>query len=121
MCDEVETVKGFCYLGNRLNASGGCEVAVTARTRLGWKKFRECGEIRFGKRFSLRMKGKIYKSYVRSATGMLCGSEMWCSRKNEVAISIKSTKIYGKGDVPCKVDGQEEYREADVGIEESSR
>ena len=40
MCDEVETVKGFCYLGNRLNASGGCEAAVTAKTRVGWKKFR---------------------------------------------------------------------------------
>ena len=23
LCDEVETVKGFCYLGDRLNASGG--------------------------------------------------------------------------------------------------
>ena len=29
LCDEVETVKGFCYLGGRLNASGGCETAVT--------------------------------------------------------------------------------------------
>ena len=45
MCDEIESVKLFCYLGNRLNASGGCEAAVTARTRVGWKKFRECGEI----------------------------------------------------------------------------
>ena len=35
MCDEVETVKEFYYLGNRLNASGGCEAAVTARTRVG--------------------------------------------------------------------------------------
>ena len=43
MCDKVETVKGFCYLGNRLNAGGECEAAVTARTRVGWKKFRECG------------------------------------------------------------------------------
>ena len=34
MYDKVETVKGFCYLGDRLNASGGCEAAVTARTRL---------------------------------------------------------------------------------------
>ena len=25
ICDEVETVKKFCYLGDRLNASGGCE------------------------------------------------------------------------------------------------
>ena len=28
-CDEVETVKGFCYLGDKLNASGECEIAVT--------------------------------------------------------------------------------------------
>ena len=63
MCDEVEIVKEFCYLGNRLNANGGCEAVVTARTRVGWKKFRECGKILFGKIFSLQMKGKIYKSY----------------------------------------------------------
>ena len=63
MCDEVETVKGFCYLGNKLNASGECEAAATAKTRMGWKKFRECGEILFGKRFSLWMKGKIYELY----------------------------------------------------------
>ena len=31
LCNEVETVNGFCYLGDRLNASGGCEAAVTAR------------------------------------------------------------------------------------------
>jgi len=23
LCDEVETVNGFCYLGDKLNASGG--------------------------------------------------------------------------------------------------
>ena len=86
MCDEVKIVKGFCCLGNRLNASGGCEAAVTARTRVGWKKFRECEEILFGKRFSLQMKGKVYKSYVRSATSMLYESKTWCLRENEVAI-----------------------------------
>ena len=35
LCDEVETVKGFCYLGDRLNASGGCETAVTSRVGIG--------------------------------------------------------------------------------------
>ena len=35
LCDEVETAKGFCYLGDRLNASGGCETAVTSRVRIG--------------------------------------------------------------------------------------
>ena len=29
--DEVEIVNGFCCLEDRLNASGGCEGAVTAR------------------------------------------------------------------------------------------
>ena len=29
LSDEVETVNGFCYLGDRLNARGGCEAAVT--------------------------------------------------------------------------------------------
>ena len=48
MCDKVEAVKRFCYL-YRLNASGGCEAAVTARTRVGWKKFREFKEILFRK------------------------------------------------------------------------
>ena len=84
MCGKVETMKGFCNLGNRLNFSGGCEAAVTARTRMGWKKFRECGEILFGKRFSLWIKGKIYKSYARST--MLYGSKTWYLRKNEAAI-----------------------------------
>ena len=42
--DEVETVNEFCYLGDRLNASGGCEAAVTARVRIGWVRSKECGE-----------------------------------------------------------------------------
>ena len=29
LCDEVETVNGFCYLGDRLNTSGGCEAAFS--------------------------------------------------------------------------------------------
>ena len=65
LCDGVETVIKFTYLGDRLNATDGCEMVVTARSRIGWMKFRE--------RFSLKRKGKIYKSCVRSA--MLYGIE----------------------------------------------
>ena len=43
LCDKVETVNGFCYLVDRLNASGGCEAAVTVRVRIGWVRFKECG------------------------------------------------------------------------------
>ena len=84
LCDEVKTVKGFCYLEDRLNASGGCETAVTSRVRIGWMKFRECGELLRGRRFSLRMKGVVHCSCVRSA--MLYGSETWCLRESEMAI-----------------------------------
>ena len=67
LCDEVETVNGFCYLGDRLNSSGGCESAVTAKVRIGWVRFRECGELLLGNRFPLRMKDEVYRCCVRSA------------------------------------------------------
>ena len=47
-------------------------------------KFRECGELLLGRRFSLKMKGMVYRSCVRSA--MLYGSETWCLRENETII-----------------------------------
>ena len=34
----MEIVSEFTYIGDRVSASGGCEVAVTARTRCGWVK-----------------------------------------------------------------------------------
>ena len=79
--EEVETVRGSCYFGNRVNASGGDEAAVTARARFGWMKFKECGELLNSTRFSLKMKGIVYRSCARSA--MLYGSETWCLRENK--------------------------------------
>ena len=32
-CNEVETVWGFTYPGDRVSVGGGCEAAVTAKTR----------------------------------------------------------------------------------------
>ena len=89
LCDGVEPVSKFTYLGDRLNATGGCEIAVTARSRIGWIKFRKCSEIHKGRRFSLNMKEKVYKSCVRSAT--LNGSEAWFLREKKMAI-LRRTK-----------------------------
>ena len=50
-CEEVETVRGFCYLGDRVNVSGCYEAAVTARARIGWVKVKECGDLLNSKRF----------------------------------------------------------------------
>ena len=45
LCDDVETVSEFTYLGDRVGACGVCESAATARIRCGWVKFWECGEL----------------------------------------------------------------------------
>ena len=47
-------------------------------------KFKECGELLLGRRHSLKMKGIVYRSFVRSA--MLYGSGTWCLRENEMII-----------------------------------
>ena len=36
----------------------------------------------YGRRFSLKMKGRVYKSCVRSA--MLYGSETWCLKEGDI-------------------------------------
>ena len=36
LCDKMESVSEFSYLGDKLNAGEGCEAADTARTRCGW-------------------------------------------------------------------------------------
>ena len=91
LVDEVETVNGFCYLGDRLNASGGCEAVVTARGRIGWVGFRECVELLLGNRFPLRMKGKVYCCCVRSAIPY--GSETWCLKETEKAILRRMERV----------------------------
>ena len=53
LCIEVETVREFTYLGDRVISGEGCEAAVTARTRCGLVKFRECGELLYGRKLPL--------------------------------------------------------------------
>ena len=35
LCIDIETVRESAHLGNKVSAGGGCEAAVTARTRCG--------------------------------------------------------------------------------------
>ena len=53
----------------------------------------------YGRKFSVKMKERIYQSYVRSA--MLYGSEMWCLRENEMAILRRTEKAMMRA--MCKV------------------
>ena len=88
----METVNGFCYSGDRLNASGGCEAAVTARVRIGWARFRGCEKLLHENRFPLNMKDKVYRCCVRSA--IRYGIMTWRLKENENAI-LRTTESYG--------------------------
>ena len=70
----LEKVDNFCYLGDMLDADGGCDSAVIARVRSAWKKFREYLPILSGKGL-VKLKGKIYATCVRSC--LMHGSETW--------------------------------------------
>ena len=119
LCNEVKTVKGFCYLGDRLNASGGCETAVTSRVRIGWMKFRECGELLHGRRFSLRTKRMVDHSCVRSA--MLYGSETWCLRESEMAILRRTEKAMVRSMCGVKLEDRKKMEELmeNLGLKET--
>ena len=60
LCDEVEAMRDLLYLCDWVNASGGCEAAVTARTRCGWVMCRECGELLCRNRIPLKVKGAVF-------------------------------------------------------------
>ena len=72
----MKTASDFIYLGDRVSAGGGCEAAVNARTRCGWVKLRECGELLHVKRLCLRLKG----------SAILYGNEAWCLRESKMGI-----------------------------------
>ena len=82
ICGEVDTVMEFTYLGDRVSAGGGCEAAVTVRTRCVWVKFRQCSEFLYGRRFHLMLELAVYGSYVRPA--ILYRSEAWCLNESEI-------------------------------------
>ena len=67
-----------------MSAGEGCEVSVRARTRVRLVKFMKCGELLYGMIFTLKLKGAVYKSYIRPA--ILYGSEAWCLKESEMGI-----------------------------------
>ena len=66
--DEVESVMEFTYLGDRMCVGGGCEAAVSARTKCGWVMFSLCSALLYARRFPLRLIGAVYKLFKASNT-----------------------------------------------------
>ena len=110
--DKLEVVPSFCYLGDMLSAVGGCEITVTTRVKIAWKKFRELLPVLTSRHLSYKTGGHVYSSCMRSA--MLHASETWpltktnlqhndramtrqiCHIKPEDVATIRSSKLQAK-------------------------
>ena len=84
LCHEVGVVREFTYQSDRMSAGGRCEAVVTAKTRCECLYVRKCDELLYGKRFPLKLKRAIYKSYVRPSN--MHRSEARCLKENEMGI-----------------------------------
>ena len=86
-----EKIDNFCYLGDMLDADGGCDSTVTARVRSAWKKFHEYLPILTGKGFLLNLKGKVYATCMRSC--LMHGSETWLMKvEHELKMNLTEMK-----------------------------
>ncbi|XP_014675865.1 PREDICTED: uncharacterized protein LOC106815854 [Priapulus caudatus] len=72
---NLEVVPSFCYLGDTLSAGGGCQLATIIRAKTAWGKFRKLLPVLTSRHLSLRTRGHVYGTCVRSA--MLHGSKTW--------------------------------------------
>ena len=71
----LESVDQFCYLGDMLDAGGGCDTAIATRCCVAWVMFRQLLPIVASRHLSPKVRGRVYEAGVRSA--MLHGSETW--------------------------------------------
>ena len=73
--DVLDVVDNFCYLGDMIDASGGCDASITSRIRAAWGKFRQLLPLLTSRGLSLKTRGKIYNTYIRPV--LLYASESW--------------------------------------------
>ena len=120
VCDEVERLNEFTYLVHMVSAVGGCEAAVTVRTRHVWDKPRECREVLHGRRLPPKQKWAVHMSYIRTA--ILHGSEALCLKKLYRNFT-KDRNIHGESNVWSAAQRQKKIYAYDVhaGFEGNNR
>ena len=79
---DVDVVAKFCYLGDMLEAGGGCTKAITNRCGIAWSKFRKLRPVLTSRQIPFHVRGSVYSTCVRAA--MLHGSETWGPTSNDL-------------------------------------
>ena len=90
LCDGVETVREFTFLGGMVSASGGCEAIVTVMTRCWWYNSWECGKLLYRNMFRMKPKWTVYANYMRPS--ILFGSEVWYLKVRRMKILQRSER-----------------------------
>ena len=86
----IERVQSYCYLGDVISEESGISLAITARLNKAWNKFRELSPLLLNKKVSLRLKGKLYASCVRSC--MTYASETWAMIDNDALRFVRAER-----------------------------
>ena len=71
--EKVKRAKNFKYLGLTVSSDGRCEKEMRRRIQAAWMSWKKVSGVLCDRKLSARVKGKMYKSVVRSA--MLYGME----------------------------------------------
>ena len=88
--DKLEVVDSFCYLGDMIDAGGGCTLAIITRARTAWGKFRELLPILTNRCLSFKSRGRVFNTCVRPA--LLYGSECWAMRSEDKSRLLRNDR-----------------------------
>ena len=103
--DNIEVVDRFSYLSDVPSLEGGAQETVTSRIRSAWKKFSEISNVLCGKSISLKVKGILNKSFVRSA--LTYGAECWALKvEDERRLNITEIRLIRGKTLKDKTDNE---------------
>ncbi|KAK3532587.1 hypothetical protein QTP86_025351 [Hemibagrus guttatus] len=88
--EEVKKVQEFKYLGSTVQSNGECGKEVKKRVQAGWNGWRKVSGVLCDQKISARIKGKVYRTVVRTA--MLYGLETVSLRKRQES-ELEGNKI----------------------------
>ena len=90
--EPIKRVSFFKYLGSVVSSDGSCKEEVKRRIQSGWMGWRKVSRVLCDRKLSARVKGKMFKSVVRSA--MLYGMETVAVMEKQVEnIEVAELKI----------------------------
>ena len=58
--DKLEVVASFCYLGDMLSETGGCELSTTTHVKIACKKFKDLLPVLSSRHLSFKTRGCVY-------------------------------------------------------------